>query len=577
MKVIVNPHSLQVISTPVNELEINVTKVEFEFSEEITDSFVKEAYFTLEDNTYKQIIVNNECDIPSEVLTKVGTIELGVVAYLVENEEEIVRYNPKPGYFSSWEGSLKDADNSQPITPTEMEQYEQALNDGLDALDDALVDLQDKVDSGYFDGADGTDGITPTIGNNGNWYLGEQDTGKPSRGEQGIPGETGATGQPGRDGVDGTSPTANVSKSGNTTTISITDKNGTTTATISDGVNGTNGRDGYMQYTAGDNITIEDNVISATGSIQYSTMPTADSSTIGDIIQYTGTTNNDYINGYFYIGTSATENNETIYNWEAINVQDSANISEYVPSGNSFDLLGFKKGLYLLPWCSNKIYYSPTKSGNYTTTIDTTDGLLKIITDITDSLTVGTVIGYVTTFDGNYYYINKIRVKSGESGLELYTVLLSKSTYQIITSSTQQTITGEKTFSVIPKVSNNNIIPTDSKHFSTKKYVDDNANPIVTTSSASTYTIASLIGNQSYKLGEITALTITAVTTFDKETIIYFDSGSTATTISIPDSLTNLGDVPTLTTSDNVSTGTCEASKSYIIAVLNNIAVWKAY
>ena len=35
------------------------------------------------------------------------------------------------------------------------------------------------------DGAAGTDGITPTIGANGNWYLGETDTGLPSRGEQG--------------------------------------------------------------------------------------------------------------------------------------------------------------------------------------------------------------------------------------------------------------------------------------------------------------------------------------------------------------------------------------------------------
>lgn len=39
------------------------------------------------------------------------------------------------------------------------------------------------------DGIDGINGITPTIGNNGNWFLGEQDTGKPSRGESGTPGE----------------------------------------------------------------------------------------------------------------------------------------------------------------------------------------------------------------------------------------------------------------------------------------------------------------------------------------------------------------------------------------------------
>lgn len=63
--------------------------------------------------------------------------------------------------------------------------------------------------SGEFDGADGSpgkdgadgqpgeNGITPTIGANGNWYLGDTDTGKPSRGE------TGPAGADGRDGADG--------------------------------------------------------------------------------------------------------------------------------------------------------------------------------------------------------------------------------------------------------------------------------------------------------------------------------------------------------------------------------------
>ena len=40
-------------------------------------------------------------------------------------------------------------------------------------------------------GKDGTDGITPTIGANGNWFLGAADTGKPSRGEKGDPGKDG--------------------------------------------------------------------------------------------------------------------------------------------------------------------------------------------------------------------------------------------------------------------------------------------------------------------------------------------------------------------------------------------------
>lgn len=55
-------------------------------------------------------------------------------------------------------------------------------------------------------GEAGKDGITPTIGANGNWYLGETDTGKPSRGATGAKGdkgETGATGPQGEAGPQG--------------------------------------------------------------------------------------------------------------------------------------------------------------------------------------------------------------------------------------------------------------------------------------------------------------------------------------------------------------------------------------
>lgn len=44
------------------------------------------------------------------------------------------------------------------------------------------------------EGTQGKDGITPTIGENGNWFLGETDTGKPSRGATGPQGPKGETG-----------------------------------------------------------------------------------------------------------------------------------------------------------------------------------------------------------------------------------------------------------------------------------------------------------------------------------------------------------------------------------------------
>ena len=75
---------------------------------------------------------------------------------------------------------------------TNPEDIQKAINDALAAA----------KASGEFDGADG---ITPTIGDNGNWFLGDTDTGKPSRGEKGDKGDTGATGATGAIGADGKS------------------------------------------------------------------------------------------------------------------------------------------------------------------------------------------------------------------------------------------------------------------------------------------------------------------------------------------------------------------------------------
>ena len=142
MLVRVTPHQVKILrgeTEPINEKEIDISKCYFEFDEEIEDDYVKEAYFTLNGNTYKQIIVNNECDYPGEVLTQKGELEIGVVAYKVEDEQEIKRYNPSPDYYETWIGSLKDAENSEPITPSDKEQIEQAIVNLQNNKQDTLV------------------------------------------------------------------------------------------------------------------------------------------------------------------------------------------------------------------------------------------------------------------------------------------------------------------------------------------------------------------------------------------------------------------------------------------------------
>ena len=649
MRLIVNPHKIVLDKQEaVNEKEINISKCTFEFSEEITENYVKEAYFTYKGESYKKIIVNDECTIPYEVLQEEGTVEIGVVAYLVENETEIKRYNPSPIWFKTDKGSLKEAENSQEITPSEMEQYEQALQDGLsevndklDEIDDALTEVDNldidanKVGStttveitrkdgttkevNILDGADGVngrdgqDGITPTIGDNGNWYLGSTDTGKPSRGETGATGETGQQGPAGRDGtngVDGFSPSASVSKSGDTATITITDKVGTTTTTITDGQDGQDGVGIPSGGTQGqvlvkNSATDYDTTWGNMQVIQYSTMPTASSSNVGKIIQYIGTTDSTYTNGYFYI---ETENSGT-YSWVQLNVQPSGGSSKYkyyvitAPDNIS-------SSLYTTP------YQQPWSHSFTSTELDFTQ-IKEIVEDAhNEFLTNGIIPVIIMNFKYNLgnptfyrqssiiftlqndnptskqnpvfyssYFADGFLMScylyfAGSWNDDEFTptsvnyTSLRTEVQNLLLTNTAQTITSKKTFNTLPESS---VVPTSDNQLTNKKYVDDNTAPVVTTSSTSTYTIASLIGNNTYKLGEITSLTITAVTIFDKESIIYFESGTTATSISIPDTLTNLGDVPTLTTSGGVSTGTCDASKNYIISVLNNIAIWKKY
>ena len=114
--------------------------------------------------------------------------------------------------------------------------------------------VRDDADAGLFDG------ITPHIGANGNWYLGDTDTGKPSRGEMGPQGPKGDTGSQGPKGD-----TGDTGPKGDTGAQGPKGETGATGATGPQGPKGDTGPAGPT-YTAGTNITISaDNVISATG------------------------------------------------------------------------------------------------------------------------------------------------------------------------------------------------------------------------------------------------------------------------------------------------------------------------
>lgn len=101
--------------------------------------------------------------------------------------------------------------------------------------------FQQKFNNGELkgqDGVSGADGITPHIGDNGNWFIGETDTNKPSQGTNGLNGN---------DGVGITKSEVNTSGE-----LVITYSNGDSTnlgkIVGKDGLDGTNGQNGLSAY-----------------------------------------------------------------------------------------------------------------------------------------------------------------------------------------------------------------------------------------------------------------------------------------------------------------------------------------
>lgn len=101
--------------------------------------------------------------------------------------------------------------------------------------------FQQKFNNGELkgqDGVSGADGITPHIGDNGNWFIGKTDTNKPSQGTNGVNGN---------DGVGVTKSEVNTSGE-----LVITYSNGDSTnlgkIVGKDGLDGTNGQNGLSAY-----------------------------------------------------------------------------------------------------------------------------------------------------------------------------------------------------------------------------------------------------------------------------------------------------------------------------------------
>ena len=150
MQIIVNKNNICVDSSEIlNENEYNINQMNFTFSEDYADNLTKVALFTQQKTTYTVIIVNNSCFSPPEILANRGDFVLGIYAYEVQNEELILRFSPSPIKLFISSGSYirdEDTENSEPITPSELEQYQQALQDGLAEVNGKLTEINEAIE-----------------------------------------------------------------------------------------------------------------------------------------------------------------------------------------------------------------------------------------------------------------------------------------------------------------------------------------------------------------------------------------------------------------------------------------------
>lgn len=214
---------------------------------------------------------------------------------------------------------------------------------------------------------------------------------------------------------------------------------------------------------------------SSSEHIQYDVMPTANATTVGKIVQYTGTTTQDYTNGYFYIGTTDGEAVPT-YSWENIEVQaggggeekfvlimNNISSSSNVEIANAWlqasDLANYKFASIAVTDTTYKYTFYPLnirlwKIGGVDYIFIT---FWRMPNGIDGSYLDGSYIYYVKFTLNN----NVITNTTGGQNATFFNRLL--------TTNSEQWINAKKQFSVLPESS---ITPTTANQLTNKSYVD---------------------------------------------------------------------------------------------------------
>ena len=126
--------------------DYNVHTVQVELSPEFNGLVNKVRYF-VEDKSYDMLITDNVAQVPYEATVMEGTIKIGVYGYDADTDILVQSTSPVNKYISS--GTYTgEADNTEPLTPTDKQQIESSIQQNTDDIIVLQNNKQDVLISG---------------------------------------------------------------------------------------------------------------------------------------------------------------------------------------------------------------------------------------------------------------------------------------------------------------------------------------------------------------------------------------------------------------------------------------------
>lgn len=195
-------------------------KLSFEFSDGWKDLSKKVVFHPVRGAPVEVLLLDStsEIEVPPEATAVSGVAHFVVCGYVTDSDNVTRNIISLPGKINVKPTYKAKGGNTRKVTKDNFSQLLDAVKGEINnAIEDAVASGEFKGDDGVTPhigsngnwyigdtdtgisakGTKGDSGITPHIGDNGNWYIGTTDTGISAKGVKGDPGENGKDGDSG--------------------------------------------------------------------------------------------------------------------------------------------------------------------------------------------------------------------------------------------------------------------------------------------------------------------------------------------------------------------------------------------